>query len=358
MATDFVQTSLDALNDIPASTKTNFSNNDKSNATQAIQKAKDNDKMTYVNLINYDSEDVSAYVYFNMYTYKRGRQESRVEGTSDNANTIDAVKGAVGGGITGALAGAFVAGVPGAIIGGVGGAGAGGTQYRRTRDTTDFQGAIILPLTTPVTMGYAVNWGTFDSLLNAENAIAGAGAAAKAFVGSSAVLSRGQKGVELANLALQKGGQYAANVLANETGMVFNPDTELVLQGIGLRHHSFEFTLTPRNQREKVLIQKAIRTFKSAMHPSKSGIKTANSSSNISYPYEFSIYFMDGRKGFEGERLDIPIIPDCACIACDVAYNPQGPRFHTDRSVGQYRITLQFMEHNTLTKDDIEEGDF
>lgn len=365
-----------AYKDQSVSLKDNMKNSDNANPNDVIDKSKAEDKIDYVELTSYDSEDVSAYIFFRMFKYKRGRQEGR---SADPPGMSHETASILGGAAGGAALGYKTGGVRGAVIGGVvggavpavihGGAGVvnkvfGTTFLQRDRDKTDYKGSIVLPLTSPINHGYQVNWDSFDSILNANTIEKVGGAALKAYAGAqrakySGTTSRGGMLAEIASSANDNGPtEYINNVVANEAGEIFNPDSELILQGISLRRHAFEFLLTPRNKEENEMILKAIRMFKIASHPSKGGIRTENSSSNLVYPYEFSIHFMDGRRENYGNPLNIPPIPDCACTNIEVTYNPQGVKFHADGSPVQYRITVAFTEHQTLTRDDLEEGGF
>lgn len=308
------------MTDPALSSKDNIKNRDSADPATVIKRAKDEGTVKYIQLTKYTSDDVSAYVQFKMFKYKRGRQGGR---------KID-----------------------------------GGTIGDNHPDKTDYFASIVLPLMTPVTQMYQVNWDTFDSPLNGQ-LVAQAGA--KGIAAISRLAGAGFRTVPTPSAVITAAAEFAgsdtaseyiANSAANEFGVVFNQDSELVLQGTSLRKHAFEFLITPRNAAEKDMIQAAIKLFKIASHPKKIGIINQNTSLGLSYPYEFTIFFMDGRNGRKGNALDIPPIPDCACTNIAVTYNPQTSRFHEDGSVGQYRLTLQFTEHQTLTKDDIEEGGF
>lgn len=309
------------MTDPALSSKDNMKNRDSADPATVIKRAKDEGTVKYIQLTKYTSDDVSAYVQFKMFKYKRGRQGGR---------KID-----------------------------------GGTIGDNHPDKTDYFASIVLPLMTPVTQMYQVNWDTFDSPLNGQ-LVAQAGA--KGIAAISRLAGAGFRTVPTPSAVVTAAAEFAgsdtaseyiANSTANKFGVVFNQDSELVLQGTSLRKHAFEFLITPRNAAEKDMIQAAIKLFKIASHPSKGGIAFGeNTALLLKYPYEFTIFFMDGRNGREGNALDIPPIPDCACTNIAVTYNPQTSRFHEDGSVGQYRLTLQFTEHQTLTRDDIEEGGF
>ncbi len=357
-------------------------NSDKNDPNNVIQKAKKTEETFLNDLSTYSQTDVSAYVYIRIYKYKRGRQTLNSENpdTLNNMTELETKFGsaAVGAALAGLEIfnrnknnigkngnGAIGKAVGGAIVGGVAGYVAADVLLtERTRDKADYIGTIVLPLLTPVTMNYDVNWGDFTSparglyealVQKATSAVTdAANKRMEAGTGSDADRQFMQDANSVQNLALN---DYVANVTANTKGASFNPDNELVLNGIGLRTHSFEFMLTPKNAKEKEDVKKAIKTLKSAMLPTKIAA-TENSSIALGYPYEFSIFFMDGRDATKGQPLDIPPIPDCALTDVSVTYNPTSMKFHKDGSPVQYRLSLSFKEHQTLTREDLEEGNF
>ncbi len=302
------------INNPSSSTKDNSKNKDDNDPKRVLSQASEEKSFIEV----YDSSDVSAYIYFRMFEYKRGRQSSKVEDGTPVANS------------------------------GYG-------------DKTNYKSSIVLPLTQPINMSYQVNWDAFDSPLNGKNVMSLGTDAVKAATAPLVSVIGGVTGNTTSRflsgaadaLSNEAVVDYGLNVAANESGMIFNMDSELVLQGIGLRKHTFEFLLTPRNKQESIMVLKAINEFKKAATPGKSSIGPM-----LTYPYEFTIFFMDGRPGREGEALKIPAIPDCACVNINVTYNPQLVKFNEDQTVIQYRITLQFVEHQTLTREDLQDGAF
>lgn len=328
-----------------SSQKDNHKNTDANNANDVISKNKDGQQTKFIDFSTFSSEDVTAYVVFKHFKYKRGRQDSHQDYVAkDDEGFFSELLGQIGNAIT----------------------------TTRKWDETDYKGAVILPLQSPILMEHQVNWDVFNSpltgigapLLSAALKTGGnflLGKAAGKIVGDNALGTLGKMqhvvGGTISTFS-DTLGQYGANAIANSVGTIFNPDSELVLQGVGLRRHTFEFTLTPRNAKEQQMIKDAIRTFKLGMLPSKSGIKLLGSSSNLSYPDEWTIHFIDGRQKSIGKPLEIPHIPDCALTNIAVMYNPQGHKFHSDGSPVQYRISLLFEEHTTLTSDDIESGQY
>lgn len=300
------------ISNASSSAKDNLKNSDVNDPRRVISR---NDRGTsYLEITPYASDDVSAYIYFRMFSYERGRQSEKI--------------------------------IDGQLL----------PRDTSIGDRTEYKKSIVLPLTQPINMGYQVNWDSFDNPFNAKTLLSTGLAAGKAALnavpGNVATNARAVAGIAAIEAA-EPYTDYLTNVAANEAERVANLDSELVLQGIGLRKHTFEFLLTPRNKYETDIILQIIKEFKKAQAPAK-----GSGGIGLEYPYEFAIYFMDGRNGREGQPLQIPPIPDCACTNINVTYNPQLVRFNEDQSAIQYRISLQFVEHQTLTRDDIEEGGF
>jgi hypothetical protein len=65
-------------------------------------------------------------------------------------------------------------------------------------------------------------------------------------------------------------------ILARQDGKIFNPNLELLFNGVTLRDFRFSFKMTPRDENERNNVVKIIRTFKKYMAASKSGNGDAN----------------------------------------------------------------------------------
>ena len=94
------------------------------------------------------------------------------------------------------------------------------------------------------------------------------------------------------------GGNVSANqLISRATGQVFNPNIELLFDGVGLRNFGFNFEFFPRNKKEAEQVIKIIRTMKKAM----SAKKTASGSTEvkgifIGAPDIFQLTYMKGNK--------------------------------------------------------------
>ena len=64
------------------------------------------------------------------------------------------------------------------------------------------------------------------------------------------------------------GGNVSVNqILARQEGQIFNPNMELLFNGVNLRNFRFSFKMTPRSQQEAEQCKLIIRTFKMNMAP-------------------------------------------------------------------------------------------
>lgn len=87
---------------------------------------------------------------------------------------------------------------------------------------------------------------------------------------------------------------FGANVtpdqlLARETGQIFNPNMELLFNGVTLRSFKFSFKMTPRNEDESKEISAILRVIKSWMSP-----QTGDNDKFLKSPNVFQPYFMKG----------------------------------------------------------------
>ena len=187
-------------------------------------------------------------------------------------------------------------------------------EYKRTRpsDTPKIDSIITttLPLpsqfptdhysstTTPIELGIVGN--TYETLTNfgdsdyRDKLIAGtvAGGAAIASVMSS--ISALSKKSPVADAAVKAGGlgigalNAAAPYVGAYAGVVKNPKTALLFNGMNLRQITYHFRLTPRNEGESRDIQDMMTFTRNAMHPTYS--KTFNSYA-LDYPRLFFVTY-------------------------------------------------------------------
>ena len=177
-------------------------------------------------------------------------------------------------------------------------------------------GTILLPIPSNIQDGNSVSYS--ESKLNGIQAAAagmvqgvmsdtkfGEGEASwKAFMenvaNTGAQFSEGFGSVDKAKDTILKGltakavGIFGGNVtveqlMARESGEIFNPNMELLFNGPTLRAFKFQWRLTPRNQKEADQIRLIIRAFKRNMAP-----KTGNDKFFLKTPNVFELRYRSG----------------------------------------------------------------
>jgi len=124
-------------------------------------------------------------------------------------------------------------------------------------------------------------------------------------------LFRSQLAAEAVNI-------FGANVsldqiLARQDGKIFNPNLELLFNGVTLRDFRFSFKMTPRDEGEKNNIIKIIRTLKKYMAASKGG---ESEKLYLKTPHVFDLAYMQG----SGKHPFLHSFKTCALKSVSVNY--------------------------------------
>lgn len=98
-------------------------------------------------------------------------------------------------------------------------------------------------------------------------------------------------------------------LLARETGQIFNPNMELLFNNVTLRNFKFSFKITPRSKDEADGVKSIIRTLKTYMAPS------FESSYFLKTPKTFELYFKTGNSDHKFLNRFKP------CFLTDMAVN-------------------------------------
>ena len=143
------------------------------------------------------------------------------------------------------------------------------------------------------------------------------------------------------------GQAVGANVMGRETGMVINPNLELLFNGPNLRTFQFNFRLTPRSQVESEEIRRIIRAFKRNMAVSKT-----SSSLFLTSPRIFQLKYI--YKG-GGDHPYLNKFKPCALSNFQVNYTPDGSyaTFDSTGSLTAYDLTMSFSEVMPIYAEDI-----
>ena len=96
-------------------------------------------------------------------------------------------------------------------------------------------------------------------------------------------------------LATKAVGIFGGNVtvqqlLARQSGEIFNPNMELLFNGPTLRNFKFQFKITPRNKEESIQVKEIIRLFKKGMAP-----KAGDTNLFLKTPNVFELRYRQGR---------------------------------------------------------------
>ena len=171
-----------------------------------------------------------------------------------------------------------------------------------------------------------------------------AAAAAKNTQIQNAVLAA-ISGAAIGNL----GGNVTANQLVSRaTGQVFQPNLELLFNGVNLRVFPFTFEFFPRNRDEGVEVKRIIRLLKESMLPSKGGAEGVF----ISAPHIFQLTYMkgDGSHPFLNKFLPMALT--------NMSVNYTGSNTYStfyDGTPTHIKVEVLFKELNPIYREDYDE---
>ena len=220
------------------------------------------------------------------------------------------------------------------------------------------EGSCVLPIPTGIIDGNGVSWG--DGTLNPlEKAAMDVGMAGITDGGEE--MAREAGGVVNAALnnnnikniigpgfigaALGKGQE----IITRATGMVLNPNMELLFKGPTLRTFSFKFILVPRNSDEQSNAVSIIKFFKKNSAP-----QISERSFFLKSPKTFEIKYLKG----DGDQPYLNLIKECACQSVSVNYTPAGNyATYKDGGMFAYELTLSFQELDPIYANDYDNGD-
>ena len=233
-------------------------------------------------------------------------------------------------------------------------------------------GSVTLPIPSGISDQNQADWGSqsmtamdifkADMAISTLNAAANNTGAGKAFAdtGKSYLdFLRGQgdavNRAVVNSFAAAAAGVEGQQLLARTTGMVMNPNMELLFKGPTLRPFSFKFTLSPRDETEAKVIIGIIRFFKQGMAPIRS-----KSNLFLKTPHTFQLrYLHRGEKedGGTGLHFKLNNFKECALQSFGVNYTPTGNySTYQDGTMVSYEITMGFSELEPVFNDDYDGG--
>ena len=140
-------------------------------------------------------------------------------------------------------------------------------------------------------------------------------------------------------------------LMTRTTGMIFNPNLELLFDKPTLRGFQFTFDLVPRSKNEAEEIVKIIRFFKQGMSPIRSESNLFLLSPNV-----FQVHYVLNGDG-TNDHPYIGKMKECAMTNFAVDYTPQ-QNYSTlaDGFMTAYRISMQLKELEPVFNDDYGKG--
>ena len=140
-------------------------------------------------------------------------------------------------------------------------------------------------------------------------------------------------------------------LMTRTTGMIFNPNLELLFDKPTLRGFQFSFDLVPRSKDEAEEVVKIIRFFKQGMSPIRSQSNLFLLSPNV-----FQVHYVLNGDG-ANDHPYIGKMKECAMTNFAVDYTPQqNYSTLTDGFMTAYRIQLTMKELEPVFNDDYEQN--
>ena len=172
---------------------------------------------------------------------------------------------------------------------------------------------------------------------------------------SGAIKNEGVKNAIIAALSGAAVGSLGGTVTPSQivsraTGQVFNPNLELLFNGVNLRVFPFTFEFFPRNKEEADEVKLILRRLKYSMLPEKGGAAGIF----ISAPYIFQLEYMKGRNKHPFLNRFKPM------ALTNMSVNYTGSNTYStfyDGSPTHIKVQLLFKELNPIYKEDYDELD-
>jgi len=216
-------------------------------------------------------------------------------------------------------------------------------------------GSVILPVPTSVQDGNQTSWGqgtmtpadmakanVMKSLLGSEG---GKEAAAQIGTGVEQIQKDGPEVSEGLKSFFTEQLTGTTDLLARTTGAVANPNMELLFKGPALRTFTFSWKMSPRDQKESIVIAKIIRMFKQSMAPQKTDAGLFLKAPNI-YKLQFN-------QGTDRHKF-LPRMKECALNNCAVNYTPDGSYMTYDNTaMVALEMSLSFQEMEPIYNNDM-----
>jgi hypothetical protein len=187
-------------------------------------------------------------------------------------------------------------------------------------------------------------------------------------------LNASQAAVVTARLANKVAPSEIASAFSLAAGVTVNPNVRSIFKGVNLREYSFQFKFLPKSRKEAEVVEEIIDTFRKYSYPEV--IDMGPVSAGYKYPDMFgiSVYVEHteevlkkgdiGDIAESGETTETVTrrkrvgnrMKNCYLRAVSTNYNASSMAFHPDGRPVEIDLSLNFVEEETISRRDVEEG--
>jgi hypothetical protein len=151
-------------------------------------------------------------------------------------------------------------------------------------------------------------------------------------------------------------GEAVSKLLNRAAGDAFNPQLQVLFQGIDFRRFQFDFTFTPSTIAESIVVKEIIKSFKLAAAPEI--IKAATLGSSMFYKVPDTVvpafWYRNGQTFVQ--NLNVNKIGRCVIENVTVDYAPMGWATYQDGFPVQTKLSIQLKEIGIIDKEQIGKG--
>ena len=237
-------------------------------------------------------------------------------------------------------------------------------QSKRVDEEAGLPGACMMYLPQAITLADGVNnntvsLGIFGALI--ERSLQGGGSLTESLAaalgeagGSIADVVSGNADPEIFAIAAGRLTQVQPTTNAairSATAITPNPNMRVIFEGVKLREFSLAFEMMPKTPQETTEIKNIIKYFRSGMIPES--IRAGGISAGYRTPSKFSVSIQHDKN----VRDDLAVkFKKCFLNNVQTSYNGQNMAFTPDGNFQRYEITLNFVEEQTIDRQDVEVG--
>jgi len=144
-------------------------------------------------------------------------------------------------------------------------------------------------------------------------------------------------------------GEAVSKLLNRSIGEAYNPQLQVLFQGVDFRRFQFDFTMTPSSVQEASDIRDIVKAFRLAAAPE---IRSGFNSMYLKVPDMVDVgFYHNGRRNDKVNQINTCVIENIS-----VDYAPMGWSTHTDGMPVQTKLSLQLKEVGIIDKTQINQG--